>query len=130
MVFNMGSDLSIHGIGIMLNDVKVKAAKAKENAYKIADSGSLCLNVSITGVRSWRMNYTFGRNAQGKPQQKNADVRHLPGMMLLQARARRDDAKALLAEGRGLRPRRSLPPSPACSSTKRLSGLSPTAGSS
>jgi len=47
--------------GSMLNDAKVKAAKPKERAYKLGDTGSLYLNVSLTGVRSWRMNCTFGK---------------------------------------------------------------------
>jgi hypothetical protein len=66
MVFDMVSCLLIHGIGNMLNDARVKAAKGKDKAYKLAGSGQLYLNVSTTGVRLWRMNYTFDRNAQGK----------------------------------------------------------------
>jgi len=100
MAFDMVSSLSIHGIGIMLNDAKVKAAKAKDKAYKLGDAGSLYLNVSTTGVRSWRMNYTFGKNAQGKPQQKTLTFGTYPAMTLVQARAKRDEAKAILAEGR------------------------------
>lgn len=100
MVFDMVSGLSIHGIGFMLNDAKVKAAKPRDKAYKIADSGSLYLNVSTTGVRSWRMNYTFGRNPAGKPQQKTLTFGTYPAMTLVQARAKRDEAKAMLGEGR------------------------------
>lgn len=100
MAFDMVLGLSIHGIGIMLNDAKVKAAKPREKAYKIADAGSLYLNVSTTGVRSWRMNYTFGRNDKGKPQQKTLTFGTYPAMTLVKARAKRDEAKALLAEGK------------------------------
>jgi integrase len=100
MVFGMALGLPIHGIGIMLNDAKVKAAKPRDKAYKIGDTGSLYLNVSTTGVRSWRMNYTFGRNAAGKPQQKTITFGAYPVMTLGQARAKRDEAKGMLAEGR------------------------------
>nr|WP_240511242.1 integrase arm-type DNA-binding domain-containing protein [Novosphingobium panipatense] len=100
MVLDVVSDPSIHGIGIMLNDAKVKAAKPRDKAYKIADSGSLYLNVSTTGVRSWRMNYTFGRNDKGKPQQKTLTFGTYPAMTLVQARKQRDEAKVQLREGR------------------------------
>jgi len=100
MVLGMVSDLPIHGIGIMLNDAKVKAAKPRDKAYKLADSGQLYLNVSTTGVRSWRMNYTFGRNGKGTPQQKTLTIGTYPAVTLGQARAKRDEAKAQLLEGR------------------------------
>lgn len=100
MVSGMVSDLPGHGIGIMLNDAKVKAAKGKEKAYKLTDSGQLYLHVSTTGVRSWRLNYTFGKNAAGKPAQKTHTFGTYPAMTLVQARAKRDEAKAMIADGR------------------------------
>lgn len=83
----------------MLNDAKVKAAKPKDKAYKLSDAGSLYLNVSTTGARSWRMNYTYGRSDSGKLQQKTITFGTYPSMTLLQARAKRDEAKALLRDG-------------------------------
>jgi integrase len=88
-----------HGIGKMLNDAKVKAAKAKDKPYKLGDSGQLYLNVATSGTRSWRMNYTFGRNAKGIPQQKTLTFGVYPSMTLSQARAKRDEAKVLLRDG-------------------------------
>lgn len=99
MAFGMASGLPIYGIEAMLNDAKVKAAKAKEKPYKLADANQLYLYVSPAGTRSWRMNYTFGRNAKGSPQQKTLTFGTYPAMTLLQARARRDEAKALLQQG-------------------------------
>ncbi len=84
----------------MLTDAKIKAAKAKEAAYKLADANQLFLHVTPAGGKHWRMNYTFGRNAAGKPAQKTLSFGSYPVMTLLEARQRRDEAKAMLREGR------------------------------
>ena len=84
----------------VLTDAKIKAAKPRESAYKLADAGQLFLHVTPAGGRHWRMNYTFGRNAAGKPAQKTLSFGSYPSMTLLEARQRRDDAKALLRDGR------------------------------
>ncbi len=84
----------------MLTDAKIKAAKAKEAAYKLADANQLFLHVTPAGGKHWRMNYTFGRNAAGKPAQKTLSFGSYPAMTLLEARQRRDEAKAMLREGR------------------------------
>lgn len=84
----------------MLNDAKIKAAKAKDKPYRISDSGQLYLQVSTAGGRHWRMNYTYGRNAKGQPAQKTLSFGSYPAVTLVEARRRRDDAKALLRDGR------------------------------
>lgn len=84
----------------MLSDAKVKAAEAKDKPYKLGDSAQLFLYVSTTGVRSWRMNYTFGRNAQDRPQQKTLTLGTYPAMSLAEARSKRDEAKAWLKAGK------------------------------
>lgn len=84
----------------MLTDAKIKAAKKREKKYRLSDSGQLYLEVSTAGGKSWRMNYTFGVNAKGKPVQKTLTFGPYPALSLLDARARRDEAKALLREGR------------------------------
>lgn len=89
-----------HGIEAMLNDAKIKAAKAKDKAYRLGDSGQLYLQVTPSGGRHWRMNYTFGKNAHGKPMQKTLSFGSYPAVTLLMARKKRDEAKAVLAEGR------------------------------
>lgn len=84
----------------MLTDAKIKAAKARDTAYKLADSGQLFLHVTPAGGKHWRMNYTFGKNATGKPAQKTLTFGPYPGVTLLEARAKRDAAKGLLRDGK------------------------------
>lgn len=84
-----------------LNDAKVKAAKPlKDKKYRLGDTQQLYLEVSPAGGKHWRMNYTFGRNAKGKPAQKTLAFGSYPGVSLVDARSRRDEAKALLREGK------------------------------
>jgi len=83
-----------------LNDAKVKAAKPKAAAYKLSDSGQLFLHVTPAGGKHWRMNYTFGRSASGKPAQKTLTIGPYPVVSLGEAREARDAAKALLLAGR------------------------------
>lgn len=82
-----------------LTDAKVRGAKASGKAYKLTDGEQLYLHVSPSGGRSWRMNYQFGRNAQGKPAQKTLTIGAYPAISLKDAREARDVAKALLAKG-------------------------------
>lgn len=82
-----------------LSDTKVRAAKATGSAYKLSDGQQLYLHVSASGGRTWRMNYQFGRNAQGKLQQKTLTIGSYPAIGLKAARDARDAAKALLARG-------------------------------
>ena len=83
----------------MLTDAKIKAAKPKDSAYRLADANQLYLHVSPTGGRHWRMNYTYGRNPAGKPAQKTLAFGSYPAVTLVDARRRRDEAKAQLAAG-------------------------------
>jgi hypothetical protein len=57
-----------------LSDTKVRGAKGTGKPYKLSDGQQLYLYVSASGGRSWRMNYHFGRNAQGKPAQKTLTI--------------------------------------------------------
>jgi len=84
----------------VLNDGKIKAAKPRETAYRLGDSGQLYLQVTPSGGKHWRMNYTFGRNSAGKPVQKTLSFGSYPAVSLLDARAKRDDAKRVLSQGR------------------------------
>ena len=84
----------------MLNDAKVKAAKPRAAAYKLADTGQLYLLVTTAGGRHWRLNYTYGRNAKGKPAQKTLALGSYPAVSLGDARKQRDAAKALLHAGK------------------------------
>ncbi|WP_260597844.1 tyrosine-type recombinase/integrase [Sphingomonas endolithica] len=84
----------------MLTDAQCKAAKPREAAYKLVDSAQLFLHVTPAGGRHWRMNYTFGKNAAGKPAQKTLTFGPYPALTLLAARAKRDEAKAMIRDGR------------------------------
>lgn len=84
----------------MLNDAKIRAAKARPAAYKLTDAGQLFVHVTPVGGKHWRMNYIFGKNAKGKPAQKTLSFGSYPMVSLVEARAARDAAKKLLKDGR------------------------------
>ena len=87
-----------------LSDAQVRAAKGREKAYKLSDGEQLYLHVTPAGGRHWRMNYQFGRNAQGKPSQKTLTIGSYPAISLKDAREARDRAKQMLAKGREPKP--------------------------
>ena len=76
-----------------LSALAVKAAKGRAKQYKLADSGGLYLLVKPSGQRYWRMNYrhlgAFKTLAFGV----------WPDVDLATARAKRDQARKLLAKG-------------------------------
>lgn len=85
----------------MLNDAKVKAAKAKEKPYKLFDSGQLFLHVTTAGGRIWRMKYTFGKSPKtGKPTEKLLTFGAYPAISLGEAREMRNAAKAIMLAGK------------------------------
>ncbi|MEG3125776.1 tyrosine-type recombinase/integrase [Sphingomonas sp. GB1N7] len=77
-----------------LSDRAVFNAKAKEKAYKLADSGGLYLFVTPKGFKSWRLKYRFA------DKEKRLVFGAYPGVTLLQARDARDHARRLLRENR------------------------------
>lgn len=77
----------------MLNDIKVKSAKAQDKDYKIADERSLYLFVKKSGSKLWRFAYRF----EGK--QKTLSLGQYPDVTLAKAREIRDKARKQLAEG-------------------------------
>lgn len=77
----------------MLNDIKVKTAKAKDKDYKISDEKSLFLLVKPNASKLWRFSYRF----EGK--QKTLSLGQYPDTSLAQARSKRDKARKTLAEG-------------------------------
>lgn len=80
----------------MLTDAACRGAKPDPlgKPRKLADSGGLMLFVSPAGARLWRLRYRF----QGKEQTLSLGA--YPGVTLADARALRDKAKKVLAEGR------------------------------
>lgn len=78
----------------MLNDAKARAAKPREKAYKLTDSHRLYLLVKPNGSKLWKWNYAYG----GK--QKTMAFGIYPLVGLVDARSKRNEAWALLEEGR------------------------------
>lgn len=76
-----------------LNDVKIRAAKPKEKAYKLADEKGLFLLITSSGSKSWRFKYRIA----GK--EKLLSIGLYPDVNLAAAREARDKARKLLVEG-------------------------------
>jgi len=77
----------------MLNDAKLRGAKPRDKAYKLTDSHRLYLLVKPNGGKLWRWNYSY----DGKQKSMNFGV--YPLVSLIDARAKRDEAHAVLSEG-------------------------------
>lgn len=74
-----------------LTDIKVRTAKPMDKQYKLTDGNGMHLLVHPNGSRYWRLQYRFG----GK--QKMLALGVYPEVSLADARARRDEARKLLA---------------------------------
>ena len=77
----------------MLNDLRIRQAKARERDYKLSDYDGMYLLVSRAGGKLWRLGYRFG----GK--QKSLSLGAYPTISLADARERRDAARKLIANG-------------------------------
>jgi len=77
----------------MLSDAKVRAAKPRPKSYKLSDANRLFLLVTPSGGKLWRYGYAY----DGK--QKTLAFGAYPQVSLSDARAKRDEAAGLLAEG-------------------------------
>lgn len=76
-----------------LTILEAKAAKPRPVAYRLPDAGGLHLFVSPAGSKTWRMRYKFGGV------EKLLTFGRFPAVSLADARAARDEAKALLSTG-------------------------------
>jgi hypothetical protein len=76
-----------------LTDKSCKAAKAENKAHKLSDGGGLFLLVQPNGKKYWRMKYRIG----GK--EKLLSFGEYPLIPLIDARAKRENAKKLIADG-------------------------------
>jgi hypothetical protein len=74
----------------MLNDTRIRTAKASDRPIKLSDGGGLHLLIQSNGSKLWRLAYRFG----GK--QKTLALGVYPTVSLKLARERRDEAKQLL----------------------------------
>jgi integrase len=75
-----------------LTDTTIRNAKPGDKPLKLFDGGGLFLLVAPTGGKLWRLKYRFG----GK--EKLLALGAYPAISLKDARARRDDARKLLAK--------------------------------
>lgn len=78
----------------MLNDAKLRSAQPRDKAYKLTDSHRLYLLVKPNGGKLWRWNYSYG----GKQKSMNFGI--YPMVSLVQARTKRDEARAILNDGK------------------------------
>lgn len=76
-----------------LNDLEVRNAKPGDRLRKLSDGGGLQLWVMPDGAKRWRLAYRFSGA------QKNLAIGVYPAVGLKEARAKRDEAKRLLADG-------------------------------
>ncbi len=76
-----------------LTATEIKAARPKEKAYKLSDGGGMYLEIFPNGTKSWRLKYRIG----GK--EKRVVFGVYPTVTLAEARAKRDEAKRMLAAG-------------------------------
>jgi integrase len=74
-----------------LTEVAIKKAKPKAKPYKMGDGGGMYLEVMPNESKYWRLKYRFG----GK--EKRLALGVYPDIGLADARARREDARKLLA---------------------------------
>ena len=77
----------------MLTDTKLKALRPREKLYRVTDERGLCVEVPPTGSRLWRFRYRHNGKA------RMLSLGEWPGVSLAQARERRDEARALVAQG-------------------------------
>ncbi len=78
-----------------LNARQIETAKSKETSYKLAGGAGLYLEITPRGSKYWRMKYH-------RPTDKKEDRLAFgvyPAVSLADARAKRDEAKKLLAQG-------------------------------
>lgn len=76
-----------------LTDRQCKAEAPSDKPKKLFDGGGLHLFVSTTGSKTWRLAYRI----DGRPQ--TMSFGSYPAVSLAKARERRDEVKAILAEG-------------------------------
>lgn len=76
-----------------LSDVVVRRARITGKPYSIPDQDGLAIHVSASGCKSWHFRYYWlGR-------QKRMSFGTYPELSLKEARALRDEARALVASG-------------------------------
>ncbi|MGF1754894.1 integrase domain-containing protein [Vibrio makurazakiensis] len=77
-----------------LSSTQVKQAKPKEKEYTLSDGDGLLLSVRLSGAKVWL--YKYQRPFSGK--RTNLTLGNYPDISLADARRKRDEARALLAQ--------------------------------
>ncbi|WP_334018176.1 tyrosine-type recombinase/integrase [Burkholderia orbicola] len=93
-----------------LTDLEVRRAAPREKTYRIYDGRGMYLEVAPAGGKYWRLKYRF--NAR----EKRLALGVYPDVTLAHARRKRDESRAMLADG--------VDPSQAKKEKKRLAQLS------
>ena len=76
-----------------LTNTKIKNAKPKDKKYKLSDGRGLFLQINPNGSKLWRLNYRFN------DKQKEYAIGVYPDITLLEARAKREELRNLIANG-------------------------------
>lgn len=77
-----------------LSDMAIRKARPSEKPYKMADGGGLYLQVQPSGSKLWRQKYCINGA------ERKLSIGPYPDISLIEARKRRDDARALVAMGK------------------------------
>ncbi|WP_321885964.1 tyrosine-type recombinase/integrase [Paraburkholderia bannensis] len=93
-----------------LTDLQVRRATPREKTYRIYDGRGMYLEVAPTGGKYWRLKYRFNTR------EKRLSFGVYPDVTLAHARRKRDEARAMLADG--------IDPSQAKKEKKRVAQLS------
>ncbi|MGZ9712983.1 tyrosine-type recombinase/integrase [Glaciimonas sp. GNP009] len=81
-------------LSLPLTDIQIRNAKPRDKTYTLADGGAMYLEVAPTGAKTWRMAY---RQPNGKNTRLTFGT--YPAISLLEARKKREEARALRASG-------------------------------
>lgn len=87
------TEFDLFSIHMLLSDIQIKRAKPKDKPYTLNDGMGLSLLIDTTGSKGWRFRYRFA----GKPKMISFGV--YGDVSLAQARAKRDEARSMLAKG-------------------------------
>lgn len=78
---------------MVLTDTKLRALKAGDASYRVADSNGLCIEVRPTGAKVWRYRYRFAGKAS------MVTIGEYPAIPLQQARSERERLRAIVKGG-------------------------------
>jgi hypothetical protein len=79
---------------MFLTALAIQNAKPKAKPYKLSDGGGLFLCIEPHGSKLWRFRYHFDNK------EKMISFGSFPEVSLASARAKREDARKLIADGK------------------------------